>query len=120
MPTETSSTNHVSVDPRCHSLLEEIEAKFQESTLPGYKWYLTTLGTIIASSEPHMAGQLYLYLLGQHPYSTVRERRDQTIRFHEVILEATALLGILRPAEAMITITSIEPDDAALPFSQEV
>lgn len=66
-----------------------------------------------------MVGHLYLSLLGQLPYSTVRGRSDWTLRLEEVILKATALLGIPRPAESMIRITSLELDDAELPFSQE-
>lgn len=120
MPADSPQFDRASLDPRRNKLFREIEAKFQASGLPLEKWYLAALGAIVPSSEPKMAGQLYMYVLSQPAYSTASERRALTLRFHEVILKAAALLRIQKPAEALISIAGIEPeDDAELPFSRE-
>lgn len=120
MSTFPPVVDHASVDLRYNKLFREIEAKFDASNIPTDKWYLTTLGAIIASAEPCMAGQLYLYLVNEPPYSTPDECKALTLRFHEAILKSVALLGIPKPAEATIAIANIEPEDhEQLPFSRE-
>ncbi|KAI2792802.1 hypothetical protein POX_b02845 [Penicillium oxalicum] len=117
---ETISVDRASVDPRWDKLFREIEEKFRQSHLAPEKWYLTTLGAIVPSSEPQMTGQLYLYLLSQTKYRTEEERKALTLRFHEGILKTIALLGIPKPAEAIISISNLEPEENVnLPVSRE-
>lgn len=117
---DSPDIDRVSVDPRCRKLFREIETRFDVSDSPTEKWYLTAIGSIIPSSEPSMAGQLYLHLISKPPYDTSSKRRTLTHRFNEVILKAVALLGIPKPAEAVISISCMQPDeDGDPPFTRE-
>ncbi|KAJ5492905.1 hypothetical protein N7539_001651 [Penicillium diatomitis] len=117
---ESVAFDRAAVDPRWDKLFREIEMKFQKSNILQHKWYLTTLGAIIPSSQPEMTSQLYLYLLSQPMYSTQQERRALTLRFHEGIFKTLALLGVPKPAEAIISISTLEPEDNIdLPVSRE-
>ncbi|GLI72903.1 hypothetical protein PoHVEF18_001087 [Penicillium ochrochloron] len=117
MSSDPPEVSRGSVNPQYEKLFREIEAKFKASSIPTEKWYLTALGAILPSSEPYMAGQLYLYLLSEPAYSTPDERKAITIRFKEVILKAVALLGIPKPAEAIASIEQVDGEE--LPFSRE-
>lgn len=56
--------------PRCDELFHGIEAKFRLPHIPNDKWYLTALSSLTTMPEPHLADQLYLYLVKQPESST--------------------------------------------------
>ncbi|KAJ5925720.1 hypothetical protein N7454_008359 [Penicillium verhagenii] len=98
------------IQPRCDELFRSIEADFQASQIPTDKWYLTALSALTTTSKPHLADQLYLYLIGQEKYSTVDARRVLIQRIRETLFKAIVLVGLPRPTEALISISRVEPE----------
>ncbi|KAJ5155907.1 hypothetical protein N7492_008710 [Penicillium capsulatum] len=96
--------------PQCTELFRNIEARFASSHLANDKWYLTALSSLVTTSEPHLADQLYLYLVNQPQYSRPSTRQTLLRRIREVLFKDIALLGIPKPIEALIAISRVEPE----------
>lgn len=108
------------VQPCCDELFLSIEAKFRSSHIPNDKWYLTALGSLATTSEPHPADQLYLHLVSKPEYSTAPTRQALIRRMREVLFKNIALLGLPKPIEALIAISRVEAEDGVdLSFSRE-
>ncbi|KAJ5692904.1 hypothetical protein N7462_002327 [Penicillium macrosclerotiorum] len=107
----SSRVDRASVQPHCDELFRKIESKFHSSNIPTDKWYLTALSALTATSEPQLADQLYLYLVSQPAYTTASARMVLIRRLREVIIKDIALLGIPKPAEAIIAISRVEPEN---------
>lgn len=106
--------------PRCDELFQSIQAKFASSGIASDKWYLVALSALTSTPEAHLADQLYLYLTNQPEYASHDSRQELIRRIRETLLKATALLGIPKPAEALIAIGRVERDsDTDLSFSRE-
>ncbi|CAI7610270.1 unnamed protein product [Penicillium pancosmium] len=93
------------VEPQCNELFREIEAKFKSSDISPDKCSITT------TSEPHMAEQLYLYLISQPTYSSADAHKALTRRIREALFKGIVLLGLPKPTEALIAISRLEAED---------
>ncbi|KAJ5103544.1 hypothetical protein N7532_004073 [Penicillium argentinense] len=99
------------VQPCCDELFRDIEAKFKLSNIPNDKWYLTTLSTITTTSEPHLADQLYLYLISQPDFSSSESHKMLIRRIRETLFKGIVLIGLPKPTEALIAISRVEAED---------
>ncbi|KAJ5722495.1 hypothetical protein N7488_000530 [Penicillium malachiteum] len=95
----------------CKELFRDIETQFQLSNIANDKWYLTALSALATSPNPHLADQLYLYLIGQPAYSTPAARQTLIQRMRETLFKAIALVGLPKPTESLIAISRVEPVD---------
>lgn len=111
---------HLLSYPNCDELFRKIEARFQTSNIPSDQWYLATLSSLTTTSEPHLADQLYLYLINQPTYSTPEARQILSRRMREALVKAIALIGLPKTAEALIAISKVQKaDDMDGSFSRE-
>lgn len=99
------------IQPRYDELFREIEARFKSSGISPDKWYLTTLSSITTTSEPHLADQLYLYLISQPTYSSADAHKALIRRMRETLFKNIALVGLPKPTEALIAISRVEAED---------
>lgn len=108
------------IHPRCDELFRDIEARFTSSHIASDKWYLTALSSLTTTPEPHLADQLYLYLINQPQYSTPSTRQTLIRRIREVLFKDIALLGLPKPLEALMAINRVETEgDMDGSFSRE-
>lgn len=98
------------INPRCDELFRQIEARFASSNIASDKWYLTALSSLTTTPEPHLADQLYLYLISQPQYATSSTRQALIRRIREALFKDIALLGLPKPFEALIAISRVEPE----------
>ncbi|CAG8148823.1 unnamed protein product [Penicillium nalgiovense] len=104
----TSDVNNPTTEPCC------------ASNIANEKWYLTTLSAITTTPELHLCGQLYLYLISQHAYSTTTARSELIRRMREVLFKDIALVGLPKPAEALLSITQfMSEEDGECSFTRE-
>ncbi|KAJ5284506.1 hypothetical protein N7497_000207 [Penicillium chrysogenum] len=116
----TSDVNNPTTEPRWSELFATIEAKFKASNIASEKWYLTTLSAITTTPELHLCGQLYLYLISQHAYSTTTARSELIRRMREALFKDIALVGLPKPAEALLSITKfMSEEDGECSFTRE-
>ncbi|CAI7640979.1 unnamed protein product [Penicillium palitans] len=116
----TSDVDKPTIEPRWFGLFATIEAKFEASNISSEKWYLTTLSAISTTPEPHVCGQLYLYLISQHVYSTTSARWKLIRRMREALFKDIALLGLPKPTEALLGITKVmSEEDGECSFTRE-
>lgn len=99
------------VQPGCDELFQKIESRFAASNISNDKWYLTALSSIATGPDPHLADQLYLYIISQPAYSTADSRRTLIRRLREALFKDIALIGLPKPTEALIAISRVEPND---------
>lgn len=106
--------------PRCDELFRHIEVRFEASGVPNDKWYLTTPSSLAATREPHLADQLYLYLINQPTYSAPAARKTLVRRMREILIKITALCGLPKTVEAILAIDKVVTDaDSDESFSRE-
>ncbi|CAI7677699.1 unnamed protein product [Penicillium discolor] len=115
----TSDVDKPTIEPRWFGLFAKIEAKFEASNIASEKWYLTTLSAISTTPESHICGQLYLYLISQHVYSTTSARWTLIRRMREALFKDIALLGLPKPTEALLGITKVMSEDGECSFTRE-
>ncbi|KAJ5092901.1 hypothetical protein N7456_008762 [Penicillium angulare] len=97
--------------PKCDDLFRDIEAQFEASQIPSDKWYLTTLSALTTTPDPHLADQLYVHLTSTPAHSTAKARLIIIQRMRETLFKNIALLGLPKPAEALISISRVEPKE---------
>lgn len=98
------------INLRCDELFRHIEARFASSYIASDEWYLTALISLTATPEPHLADQLYLYLISQPQYAAPSTRRALIRRIRETLFKDIALLAPPKPTEALISISRVEPE----------
>lgn len=107
--------------PCCDELFRDIEIRFEASGVPSDKWYLITLSSLTATQEPHLADQLYLYLINQPAYLTPAARKTLVRRMRETLIKITALCGLPKTAEAIPAIDKVVTEgDSDESFSREI
>jgi hypothetical protein len=115
-----SDVDKATIEPRWFELFAAIEAKFEASNIASEKWYLTTLSAITTTPKPHLCGQLYQYLISQHAYSTTSTRRKLIQRMREALFKDISVLGLPKPAEALLGINQVmSEEDAEGSFTRE-
>lgn len=88
---EALDVDRALVQPRCDELFRSTEARLHSSRTPSDKGYLTTLSSLTTTSESHLAGQLYLYLVSQPDYSTPPARQTLIRCMREVCAKTSHL-----------------------------
>lgn len=100
-----------SVDPRYEQLFLEIESRFRSTALPADKWYILAIATIVASSDPERADQLYLHLINQPGHESPSARQALVKRLREALFKSVIIVGVCKPIEAILAISKVERDE---------
>ena len=99
----------MTLDPRYTTLFQSLESAFQSTTsIPADKWPILAIATLVASPDPDHAHNLYLYLTSQPTHSTPQARQHLTRRLREALFKAIPLVGVCKPIEAILSISSVE------------
>lgn len=116
----TPDVDKPTIEPRWFEIFATIEGKFEASNIASEKWFLTALSAITTTSQSHLCGQLYLYLISQHAYSTTTARWKLIRCMREALFKDIALLGFPRPTEGLINITKVmSEEDGECSFTRE-
>lgn len=106
-----ASSPSTQVQPRYRELFAELESRFQSTTLGPDKWYILAITTLVASSDPERADQLYLHLCSQPSYSTSESRKALIRRLREALIKSVPIVGVCKPIEAILSISKVERDE---------
>lgn len=70
------------------------------------------LAAATAGGQPHLAGQLYVYLVGQAQYPTPEARQALIRRLRETLMKLVVIIGVPKCLEAIFAIDGVErPED---------
>ncbi|KAH6656567.1 hypothetical protein BKA67DRAFT_531831 [Truncatella angustata] len=106
----SSSTPAFAVDISLVHLFRDVEKKFEATSLSTESWYILMVACIVASPDPELAAQLYIYLREQY-YPTAKSRQGLMRRLREALVKCVAIIGVCKPIEAVVTINEVENDE---------
>jgi hypothetical protein len=96
------------VEPRLAQLFDSIEKKFDATKLSRESWYILAVACLVASPDPELAAQLYVYLRDQAKYSTSTSRQGLVKRLREALVKSISIVGVCKPIEAIVAISKVE------------
>ncbi|ETN39395.1 uncharacterized protein HMPREF1541_05618 [Cyphellophora europaea CBS 101466] len=99
------------IEPEARRLFSSIEQSFSKTALGNQRWYLVALTALTGGGSPHLADQLYLYLIQQAQYSTSPSRQALIRRLREDLVKAVSIIGVCRPIEAIVAISNVEREE---------
>jgi len=106
-----SSNITTEIQPKVFDLFETIENHFKTTTLGSERWYIVTISTLVGSTDPELADQLYLYLISQPTYATPNSRQALIRRLREALVKSVSIVGVCKPLEAIMAINKVERDE---------
>ncbi|OQE27218.1 hypothetical protein PENSTE_c004G02616 [Penicillium steckii] len=116
----SSTPASTEVQPRFQQLFAELEKRFQSTTLGSDKWYILATSTLVASSDPERADQLYQYICSQPAYATSPARQALVRRLREALIKSVPIVGVCKPIEAILSIGKVErEEDKDYTFTRE-
>lgn len=92
-------------------LFENIQKKFKLTKLSDESWYILTIACLVASPDPDLAAQLYVYLREKGEYPTPETRQGLMRRLREALVKSISLIGVCKPIEAVIAISEVENEE---------
>lgn len=110
MAAVTTSKDVPTVQSNVAKLFEDIETAFADTQL-GNRWYLLTLAALVGGTEPELADQLYLYLIGKPNCQQPNERQSLVRRLREALVKLVSIIGVCKPLEAIIAIMKVEQEE---------
>ena len=99
------------IEPEARELFENIEQQFTKTQLGDHRWYLVILTALTGGGSPHLAGQLYLYLVQKRQYPDPDSRKALVRRLREDLVKAVSIVGVCRPIEAIVAISKVEREE---------
>lgn len=109
-----------SPDPKLSELFQKVEKSLTATVLGEDRWYIVVLACMAAGPDPEAASHLYLYLCAQARYNTPAARQALVRRLREALIKVISLVGVCKPIEAIIAISSVEqPEDRDLSTTRE-
>jgi len=93
------------------TLFREVEEMFPAESPNSQRWEILVIASITASGAPHLAGELYQYLLAKPHYESKEQRRALIARLREALFKLVCVSGIPRPLEAIFSIAALEKEE---------
>lgn len=98
-------------EPDARKLFESIEQRFSQTKLGPHRWYLIALTVLTGGGSPHLADQLYNYLIQQEQYTAPESRQALVRRLREDLIKSISIVGVCRPIEAIVAISKVEREE---------